>query len=300
MLLRGLSRSAGGARSTSTSSITRHQRRRAAAITTTTTSAAQRPTSATADNDTAAADPLLAPFLAQVGEKRFTCTQCGKCCTGRGDVWVTEEEAAAIAARTRRPLAAFTKSYSKARGWRLLRDRPGDARLEACIFLGPDDKTCTIHDVRPKQCSLYPWWPGLMDEREWRAEAESVCEGFDHPDAPPTDALDAATQLREATKLEAMRLASYGRGRGGRRRGKGGEEEGELGEEDRFGGSFGARSSADMPSPASPPNSPGGDNGKGRRESSKREGKRRAKGALYDRLMALLDGAGGIGGERGG
>lgn len=303
MLLRRLSRSIGGSSSGG---------RRAAA--TTTARAAQRqpqqpptpptpPTAASASAAAAAntADPSLTPFIAQIGEKTFKCTQCGKCCTGRGDVWVTEDEARAISLRTRRPVAAFTKSYSKAAGWRLLRDRPGDRRLEACIFLGADDRTCTIHDVRPKQCSLYPWWPGLMASEEWREEKESVCEGFDHAEAGPTDLPDAARQLREATKLEAMRLASYGRkGRGGGRRsgeqgGWGQEDQEEDEEEDR--GMGGARSAADMPSW-------GGAGKAAPAGGGKRERKRRDKADLYDRLMALLDdrkgGGGGDGGAGGG
>lgn len=300
MLLRRLSRSIGGSSSGG---------RRAAAATT--ARAAQRqphqptpptpPPTATAAAADDATDPSLAPFIAQIGEKRFTCTQCGKCCTGRGDVWVTEDEARAISLRTRRPVAAFTKSYSKAAGWRLLRDRPGDRRLEACIFLRADDRTCTIHDVRPKQCSLYPWWPGLMASEEWREEKESVCEGFDHPEAGPTDLADAARQLREATKLEAMRLASYERkGRGGGRRsgdqGAGGWGQGEDDDEDEDRGMGGARSAADMP-----PQSGGGGGGAGKAAppaggGGKRERKRRDKADLFDRLMALLDRNGGDGG----
>jgi Fe-S-cluster containining protein len=236
----------------------------------------------------AADDPSLAPFIAQIADKRFTCTTCGKCCTGSGDVWVTEAEALAISRRTRRPLAAFTKSFSRAKGWRLLRDRPpssgvgGVDRLQACVFLSSaDDRTCTIHDARPAQCRLYPWWPGLMDAREWAEEGGAVCEGFDHPDAPPTDVADAARQLREATKLEAMRLASYGGRRG---KGRGGAEL-------EAGGALGARSADDMP-----PGPASGDGGGG---GSKRERRRRKAASMYDRLMALLDGEG-ADGEGGG
>jgi Fe-S-cluster containining protein len=296
MLLRGLSRSMAGGSTRSSRIQRRHN---------ISTSAAQRPSTPPSLPSAAgappppaadgAADPSLAPLIAQIADKRFTCTQCGKCCTGRGDVWVTEEEVAAISARTRRPISAFTKSYSRARGFRLLRDRPGDRRLEACIFLGPDDKTCTIHDVRPKQCSLYPWWPGLMAPEEWRAEAEAVCEGFDHPDAPETDELDAAAPLREATKLEAMRLASYGRGGKSRRRGGGREDE-----DDGGGWGIGARKASDMPvggggggaaaeAASASASASGAGSSTPTAPRSKRERKRGEKAALYDRLMGLLD-----------
>jgi Fe-S-cluster containining protein len=231
----------------------------------------------------AAGDPSLAPFIAQIADKRFTCTQCGKCCTGAGDVHITEEEALAIARKTRRPVAAFTKSRSPAVGWRLLRDRPRDP-LGGCIFLGSDGKTCTIHDVRPAQCRLYPWWPGLMAAEEWQAEADAVCEGFFHADAPETDVVDAARQLREATKLEAARDMAT------RRRGGGGGGGAVM--------TIGARSAADMmprsddkdaaaPGPP-PPLSRKEQRKRDRADAGGKKGGGGGGGDLYGRLMALL------------
>ena len=43
-------------------------------------------------------DPSLVPFAARIGDRRFTCTMCGKCCTGSGNVWVSAAEAERIAA----------------------------------------------------------------------------------------------------------------------------------------------------------------------------------------------------------
>lgn len=40
------------------------------------------------------------------------------------------------------------------------------AQARDCIFLQPDN-TCSIHQVRPLQCSTYPWWPDLMIQEEW-------------------------------------------------------------------------------------------------------------------------------------
>ncbi|KAK9820405.1 hypothetical protein WJX72_009999 [[Myrmecia] bisecta] len=126
-----------------------------------------------------------------VAGKRFTCTQCGKCCTGEGEVWATDAECEVIARHLGVRLADFyqryTKKYSRKAGWRLLRYQPGAGK--ACIFLGPDNK-CTIHSVRPKQCSTYPWWPELQSAGAWYAEAEHVCEGIDHPDAEEANAAE--------------------------------------------------------------------------------------------------------------
>jgi Putative zinc- or iron-chelating domain len=46
----------------------------------------------------------------------------------------------------------------------------------ACIFLA--NNKCSIHAVKPSQCSTYPFWPrALWSEVDWRAEA-AACEGI--------------------------------------------------------------------------------------------------------------------------
>lgn len=40
-------------------------------------------------------------------------------------------------------------------------------------------------------------------------DAENVCEGFDHPEAPPTDVRDAARQLKLATIQEYQKRLAY-------------------------------------------------------------------------------------------
>ncbi|KAG2487266.1 hypothetical protein HYH03_014107 [Edaphochlamys debaryana] len=154
----------------------------------------------------AAKDYTLEPFRALVQGKRFHCTMCGKCCTGEGEIWMSPDEAVAIARHLRMSLQTFlgnyAKQYSKYKGWRMLKTQPGSS---ACIFLGEDNK-CKIHEVRPSQCSTYPWWPELMLDKEWQWEKENICEGFDHEEAGPLDVEAAAQQLREANKMTQVRL----------------------------------------------------------------------------------------------
>lgn len=70
-------------------------------------------------------DPGLVAFAALIAEKRFFCTQCGKCCTGDGEVWIADEEAGRIAGHLGLPLQRFyqqyTQGYSKVEGFRLLK-----------------------------------------------------------------------------------------------------------------------------------------------------------------------------------
>ncbi|KAG2487265.1 hypothetical protein HYH03_014106 [Edaphochlamys debaryana] len=135
---------------------------------------------------------------------------CGKCCTGPGEVWVSPEEVVKISAHLgcspEHFLVNYCLPYSKYKGWRMLKTQP-ESEVDACIFLGADNK-CSIHTVRPLQCSTYPWWPELTDDKDWAWEKTNVCEGFDHPEAGPLDVESAAQQLREATAMQEAREAA--------------------------------------------------------------------------------------------
>ncbi|MEW5310776.1 MAG: hypothetical protein WDW38_002540 [Sanguina aurantia] len=161
------------------------------------------------------ADPTLAPFERMVADKKFMCTMCGKCCTGEGEVWVSDKEATKIAGHLDMGLPQFydtySKAYSKHTGWRLLKSKLGSTD---CVFLG-EDKKCGIHAVRPGQCSTYPWWPEMMTEEGWRWEKENLCEGFDHPDAGELDVVSAAKQLRDMTIQSHIKSLSHVKYNGG-------------------------------------------------------------------------------------
>lgn len=114
---------------------------------------------------------------------RFKCTGCGQCCTGSpGYVWVSPEEAEAMAAHLNITLEEFIKKYTRRVGNRLsLLERRRGNNYD-CIFL--DGKRCTIYDVRPEQCRTYPWWPeNTTTSQDWNDEGVR-CEGINHPDAP--------------------------------------------------------------------------------------------------------------------
>mmetsp|Transcript_7528 Transcript_7528/g.18212 ORF Transcript_7528/g.18212 Transcript_7528/m.18212 type:complete len:171 (+) Transcript_7528:179-691(+) len=123
------------------------------------------PASATPPSTNAQQQQQLSPdmfetdlFTRALKGKSFLCTECGKCCTGSGEVWVSTEECERIAGYLSMPIHKFyqmyTKSYFKYNGWRLLKSQKNET-LD-CIFL--KDKLCSIHPVRPRQCSTYPWY----------------------------------------------------------------------------------------------------------------------------------------------
>lgn len=120
---------------------------------------------------------------------RFACTSCGRCCSGaHGYVWVTVEEAQALAGRLGLDLDAFGRRYLRRVGSRLalLDGNGGD-----CVFL--DGKLCTVYEDRPSQCRSFPWWPALLASQETWREAAVACEGI-RDDAALVDAalIDAA------------------------------------------------------------------------------------------------------------
>lgn len=105
---------------------------------------------------------------------QFTCTQCGKCCTGEpGFVWVTDEEVAALAKVRGEPVRDFLAVYTRmARGRRTLREKAnGD-----CVFYEAG-KGCTVYKVRPAQCRTWPFWESNIETPEdWQRTTE-ICPG---------------------------------------------------------------------------------------------------------------------------
>jgi len=110
---------------------------------------------------------------------KFTCTQCGNCCSGDpGYVWATKEEIRRIAEFLGRPDGRLDKKHLRRVGLHYsLTEKPdGD-----CIFLTRENgKTgCSIYPVRPLQCRTWPFWNENLRSREsWESVARSKCPGM--------------------------------------------------------------------------------------------------------------------------
>jgi hypothetical protein len=114
---------------------------------------------------------------------RFECTMCGACCTGPpGYVSFTREEAKAIAKRLDITLDRFLRDYTHLgpRGASL-----NEVETEHgfdCVFLDrdaiPGKAVCSIHEVRPKQCRTFPWWPEVLESKRAWERAARTCEGM--------------------------------------------------------------------------------------------------------------------------
>lgn len=93
----------------------------------------------------------------------YLCQQCGNCCRQPGEVILTGEEVAAIAAHLGLSIHEFTDTYTQLR-----RNRQGLTLIDqpdgACIFLR--ENRCAIQPVKPEQCRGFPnaWTvPGWRD-----------------------------------------------------------------------------------------------------------------------------------------
>lgn len=135
------------------------------------------------------ADLVVAPWFKE--GLRFTCTGCGKCCTGSpGYVYLSEKDVEDLASHFQLEVVQFLRKYTRlVDGQRALLDRPGS---EDCIFL--NNKQCTAYEKRPSQCRTFPWWiHHLREPSDWEEAAER-CEGINHPDAPLVSAEEIEEQ----------------------------------------------------------------------------------------------------------
>jgi hypothetical protein len=121
---------------------------------------------------------------------RFTCTQCGNCCTGpTGFVLFTDKEAQAMAKEVGVSKAQFYETYTRDTivGRSLNENRTGFGY--DCIFLTRDEKTgktgCSVYKSRPEQCRTWPFWDSnLRTKRDW-ARASKGCPGMDSGELHP-------------------------------------------------------------------------------------------------------------------
>jgi uncharacterized protein len=106
---------------------------------------------------------------------RFTCTQCGDCCSGApGYVWVDPSEIASLAEAMKMDEETFCDQFVRRVGARLSLKEYSDGD---CILLDPQTRKCLAYDGRPIQCRTWPFWnSNLEDESAWEGTCE-VCPG---------------------------------------------------------------------------------------------------------------------------
>src|SRR5438874_1739586 len=120
------------------------------------------------DMSTDAEDPWYQDGL------RFTCTQCGHCCTGApGFVWTSKDEIASIAEHLKMNEKEFRAVHTRVVSRRVsLREKAnGD-----CVFF-ERGVGCTIYPVRPAQCRTWPFWDSNLESPESWKRTQRGCPG---------------------------------------------------------------------------------------------------------------------------
>ncbi len=109
---------------------------------------------------------------------KFSCTQCGNCCSGDpGYVWATKEEIARIAAFLGRTDGWLDREHLRRVGLRFsLTEKPGGD----CVFLKRENgkAMCGIYPVRPLQCRTWPFWNEILESPEAWAQTHRKCPGM--------------------------------------------------------------------------------------------------------------------------
>eukprot|EP01130_Rhizamoeba_saxonica_P014220 TRINITY_DN618_c0_g1_i1.p1 TRINITY_DN618_c0_g1~~TRINITY_DN618_c0_g1_i1.p1 ORF type:complete len:181 (-),score=30.09 TRINITY_DN618_c0_g1_i1:11-553(-) len=109
----------------------------------------------------------------------FKCTGCGKCCVSEGVVELSPKDRVDIPAYLGIPQTKFMEEYVE------IRENEHyilQSKQDKCIFLN-DKNQCDIYEMRPIQCSTYPYWSDVLkSKRSWNQE-KKYCEGIDHPDS---------------------------------------------------------------------------------------------------------------------
>jgi uncharacterized protein len=122
---------------------------------------------------------------------RFSCSQCGNCCSGGpGYVWVTPEEMTKLAAFLQISESEMKRKYCRrVAGQYALKEVINEQTGEHdCILLkhitvegsSHRKRVCSVYQTRPLQCRTWPFWEGnLSSETAWNRAAKG-CLGMNH------------------------------------------------------------------------------------------------------------------------
>lgn len=106
---------------------------------------------------------------------RFTCTECGDCCTGEpGYVWVNKAEIREMADTQGVSVEEFEEANVR---WVGVRKSLREHANGDCVLLDPKTRKCTVYQARPRQCRTWPFWDSNLKSPEAWAEACEACPG---------------------------------------------------------------------------------------------------------------------------
>jgi len=109
--------------------------------------------------------------------RAFECKMCGTCCFGEGGIRLGEKDIKQISRFLEISSESFLSTYCETRNGRLYIKTGPDGY---CIF-HDREKQCLIHPVAPPACSLWPFYPAIVNDRDTWNAAKEACPGL-NPD----------------------------------------------------------------------------------------------------------------------
>lgn len=106
--------------------------------------------------------------------KSFECRMCGKCCYGIGGISLDDDEVERLARYMEVTPKTFRIRFCEYRNGRPSIRSGADGY---CIFF--DQETgCLIHPVKPRACSLWPFYSALVRDPDNWEMAKEACPGI--------------------------------------------------------------------------------------------------------------------------
>ncbi|NVL91044.1 MAG: YkgJ family cysteine cluster protein [Desulfobacterales bacterium] len=102
----------------------------------------------------------------------FECKKCGECCKGYGGAFVSDREIERISRHLGIDPERFLADYCD---WSGKRPIIKTAESGCCIFW---NKVCTIHEVKPRMCKIWPFIESILVDRSNWAIIKSMCPGI--------------------------------------------------------------------------------------------------------------------------
>lgn len=128
---------------------------------------------------------------------RFECTGCRYCCgVEPGYVFITEQDLLRLCEFTNLNSDEFQKKYCrKVPMGGISYVSLQETNSFDCVFL--TERGCGVYSARPIQCSTYPFWASILEDRQgWERESSS-CPGIGKGRLYSEDEIIAILALRE-------------------------------------------------------------------------------------------------------
>ena len=110
-------------------------------------------------------------------KKAFDCKMCGDCCYGKGGIIVKPDEVEKISRSLGLTPESFRSDYCLEMNGELSIATGKDG---FCIFYDKEKK-CLINRVKPEICSLWPFFPANIKDKDSWELAKDACPGI-NPD----------------------------------------------------------------------------------------------------------------------